>query len=287
MPEKHDGSYRLLFSHPRMVENLLRGFLPEISHLSPLERRSEVYLSDRLDRREQDLVWRLRGPGGESTYLLLEFQSRPDPQMSLRISVYTGLLLQDLIRSREISSWAPPPLIQAVVLYNGKARWPGTSDLFRRLDAIHDPLPDDPGNLVVLLFELERSRSADELTGLLERLAGLVADPELADLRRAFNAFLRESLLPARFPGVWFPAMADLEEMRPMLRETVMEWTREWLREGEHEGEVKILVRQLEKKFGSLREEARQRLNTADSDQLLDWSERILTARSLNEVFGG
>jgi hypothetical protein len=135
---------------------------------------------------------------------------------------------------------------------------------------------------VVLLFELERSRSADELTGLLERLAGLVADPELADLRRAFKAFLRESLLPARFPGVWFPAMADLEEVRPMLRETVMEWTREW----EHQGEVKVLVRLLERRFGALREDVRQRLNTADSDQLLDWTERVLAARSLNEVFG-
>ncbi len=282
MPEKHDGSYRLLFSHPRMVEDLLRGFLPEISHLSPLERRSEIYLSDHLDRREQDLVWRLRGSGGESVYLLLEFQSRPDPQMALRISVYTGLLLQDLIRSRELSSSAPPPPIQAVVLYNGKVRWPGTSSSYRRLDAIHDPLPADPGNLVVLLFELERSRSADELTGLLERLAGLVTDPDLADLRRAFKAFLRESLLPARFPGVWFPAMADLEEMRPMLRETVMEWTREWTREGE----VKMLLRLLERKFGSLREDIRQRVNTADAEQLLDWGERVLSARSLNEVFG-
>jgi len=67
-----------------------------------------------------------------------------------------------------------------------------------------------------------------------------------------------------------------------MLRETVMEWTREWTREGE----VKVLVRQLEKKFGSLREDIRQRVNTADAEQLLDWSERLLDARSLNEVFG-
>src|SRR3954465_11994750 len=119
MPENHDGSSPLFFSPPRVGEDLLRGFLPEISHLRPLERRSEVYLSDHLDRREQDLVFRLRGPGGEGAYLRLEFQSGADPQMSLRISVYTGLLLQDLIRSREISSSALPPLIQAVVLYNG------------------------------------------------------------------------------------------------------------------------------------------------------------------------
>ena len=45
-------------------------------------------------------------------------------------------------------------------------------------------------------------------------------------------------------------------------------------------------ARQLEKKFGSLREDIRQRVNTADAEQLLDWSERLLDARSLNEVFG-
>ncbi|HET9208767.1 MAG TPA: DUF4351 domain-containing protein [Thermoanaerobaculia bacterium] len=67
-----------------------------------------------------------------------------------------------------------------------------------------------------------------------------------------------------------------------MLRETVMEWTREWTREGE----VKMLVSQLESKFGLLREEVRQRVSAADADQLLDWGKRLLDARSLNEVFG-
>src|SRR6185295_18192550 len=123
MPERHDGGYRLLFSHPRMVEDLLRGFL-RLEGAAPdlLERRSEVYISDRLVRREQDLVWRLRGSHGEHPrYLLLEFQSEPDPQMALRISVYQGLLRQDLARSREV----PPsmePSIMAVVVYNGRER---------------------------------------------------------------------------------------------------------------------------------------------------------------------
>src|SRR5215510_12324598 len=126
MPERHDGGYRLLFSHPRMVEDLLRGFLPlEISErIGSLERRSEIYVSDRLEKREQDLVWRLRGPHGEPVlYLLLEFQSEPDPQMALRISVYEGLLRQDLARSREVPPSAAPPPIAAVVVYNGKERW--------------------------------------------------------------------------------------------------------------------------------------------------------------------
>src|SRR5262245_4945164 len=109
----------------------------------------------------------------------------------------------------------------------------------------------------------------------------------MADLRRAFNSFLRESLLPGRFPEARIPAMLELEEMRPMLRETVLEWTRDWKNEGRHEGEVRILVRQLELKFGPLPPEDRTRLEAADSEQLLAWGESILTARPLEQAFGG
>ena len=67
-----------------------------------------------------------------------------------------------------------------------------------------------------------------------------------------------------------------------MLRDTVKEWAQEWTREGE----VKMLRRQLESKFGPLRDDDRRRIEAADAERLLDWGERVLTARSLNEVFG-
>jgi Putative transposase, YhgA-like/Domain of unknown function (DUF4351) len=300
MPERHDGGYRLLFSHPRMVEDLLRGFLhPEGSgRIGTLERRSEVYVSDRLEKREQDLVWRLRGPNGEPVlYLLLEFQSEPDPQMAVRISVYRGLLHQDLVRSREIPRTADPPPIFPVVLYNGPEQWLEESGSYRRIDMLRNPLPADPDNLVVLLCEVERSRTPEELDRPVEKLARLLGGPEMMDLRRAFNSFLRESLLPGRFPEAYIPAMLDLEEARPMLRETVKEWTREWKneglreglkegrREGRREGEARILMRLLELKFGPLKPEDQAQIDGADAERLLAWGERVLTARSIEEVF--
>lgn len=301
MPERHDGSYRLLFSHPRMVEDLLHGFLT--SEVPPgigsLERRSEIQISDRLEKREQDLVWRLRGvPGEPVRYLLLEFQSEPDPQMSTRTSVYRGLFLQDLVRSREVSPSAEAPPILSVVLYNGLQRWLGPGDAgFRLIDMRRVPLPAAPDNLVARLCELERSRTPEALTGAVERLARLLAPTEMADLRRAFKAFLRQSLLPGRFPEAQIPAMLDLEEMRPMLRETVREWTEDWerkglekglekgRREGRRDGEAALLIRLLEFKFGALRPEDRSRIDAADAERLLAWGERVLTARSLEEVF--
>jgi hypothetical protein len=299
MPEKHDGSYRLLFSHPRMVEDLLRGFLPLARPPGNLERRSEIYVSDQLERREPDLVWRIGGPQGEPVlYLLLEFQSRTDPEMSLRVSVCTGLLWQNPLKSREVPRGVKLPPVLAVLLYNGRRRWTERGEGYRLIDMRRDPLPADEDNLVALLCELERSQIAEALAGPVEKLARLLSGPEDAGLRRAFLAFLRYSLLPARFPTAPVPAILDLEEVRPMLRETVIGWTREWERkgkkegleegkkEGRREGEVRLLVRQLELKFGPLSSRDQERIDAADSDRLLEWGERILTVRSLDEVFG-
>ncbi len=88
----HDHSYKLLFSHPRMVEDLLRGFVHEewVGRIdfSTLERVSGSYVSADLREREDDLVWRVRLRGEWIyVYLLLEFQSQPDPFMALRMLV--------------------------------------------------------------------------------------------------------------------------------------------------------------------------------------------------------
>lgn len=294
MPERHDNGYQLLFSHPRMVEDLLRGFVwpggvPEDLDPLWLERGSEVRVSAWLDRREQDMVWRVGRRRGETDfYLLLEFQSEVDPQMGVRISVYRGLLHQDLVRSREISRWDGSPLFMPVVLYNGIREWlrdvrvSGSGNLYLLIDVLRHPLPEDPGNLVSLLCELERSQIPEELSRPIRRLAALLAGPDLVDLKRAFCTFLRDSLLPGRFPEAKIPELLELEEVRPMLRETVLKWTREWERQGRQD----FLVGLLESRFGPLRDRDRERVEGADSERLLDWGKRILTAGSLDEVFG-
>lgn len=77
--------------------------------------------------------------------------------------------------------------------------------------------------------------------------------------------------------------------MRPALQETVLEWRREWQRigreEGRRQGALLSLTHLLEVKFGVLRPEDRVRVGEADMEQLMAWAERLLTARSLDEVF--
>lgn len=306
MPEKHDNSYRLLFSHRRMVEDLLSGFVPLSRDVKPepglLERRNGSYVGDRLHRREQDLVWcSRRKDGSPAFYLLLEFQSRLDPHMDVRMTTYRGLFCEELIRCGEWPRTPDFPLVLPVVVYNGRRPWGGEAASegwtpYVLIDALRVPLPrrERRGNLVALLFELERSRTPEAIGQHVARVAELLTGPDDAGLRRAFAAFLRDSLLPARFPGAEIPAIQDLEEIRPMLRETVIGWTQEWLeqgrkegrRAGRREGEARMLTRQLERKFGPLNKRVRSRVQEATTKQLLTWGERLVTASSLDEVFG-
>ncbi len=54
--------------------------------------------------------------------------------------------------------------------------------------------------------------------------------------------------------------------------------------EGRQEGEAIVLLRQLQLKFGDIPEAVRSRIEGADAQTLLAWSERILTAASIEQV---
>ncbi|MBE7376790.1 Rpn family recombination-promoting nuclease/putative transposase, partial [Pseudomonas lopnurensis] len=81
---RHDHSYKLLFSHPEMVADLLRGYVQQswVEHLdfASLERADGHYVTEDLRGREDDLVWRVKWADSDRwlyIYLLLEFQSTP------------------------------------------------------------------------------------------------------------------------------------------------------------------------------------------------------------------
>ncbi|MFL6193873.1 MAG: Rpn family recombination-promoting nuclease/putative transposase [Thermoanaerobaculia bacterium] len=219
MDGRFETGYRLLFLQPRMVRDLLRGFLREewIGWLDPatLER-----LSGPGSRPDGPLVWRLRWQGGSDwVYLLLRPEIRDDPFAPLRLELDRGLLYRVLLRHAP----ARPrlPAVVPVALYAGEAPWPAPRDArelflplppalqsyvpatrYLLLDAAGGPIPSDCGedNLVALLCELERARTPAEIEVLLDRLAALLAAARDETLRRAWSVFLGRWFLPRRFP---------------------------------------------------------------------------------------
>ncbi|AHE96953.1 RpnC/YadD family protein [Thioalkalivibrio paradoxus] len=73
--------------------------------------------------------------------------------------------------------------------------------------------------------------------------------------------------------------------LRRGLEQGRKEGLQEGSRIGRQEGEAIVLLRQIELKFGPPDAAVRKRVQSADAETLLRWSERILTAASLDELF--
>ena len=75
-----------------------------------------------------------------------------------------------------------------------------------------------------------------------------------------------------------------LEEQR---QEARLEGRQEGRQEGELLGQAAVIQRQLTRRFGALPPDALARLRSATQEQLQLWTDRVLDAGSLAEVFGG
>lgn len=67
--------------------------------------------------------------------------------------------------------------------------------------------------------------------------------------------------------------------------DTVLDWTEQWQEAGRRKGGVELLLRQAERKFGPLGPHDRLRIELAPHERVLDWGERLVVARCLDEVF--
>lgn len=316
---RHDLSYRLFFTHRRMIQDLLREIVGErwVERIDfdSGERVNNSFVSPQHQNRESDVIWKFRRRDSEQpvyVYILMEFQSRPDPTMPVRLMGYESLFYQGLLALRPLSAGEKLPLVIPIVLYNGVEPWnvatdlgsligdlDPTAEIYRpqlryrlvdeasypraELEALSSPVAD--------LFSIEKSRDWWEVRAGVHRLRQSLSPGE-ESLRRAFETWLQNVILP-RF-GIKeveegnAPSLT-LEELESMLADSIDRWNRkireEGREEGRQEGEARVLLRLLRLKFGPLAEEVEEQVRGADAEQLLGWSERVLTAERLEDVF--
>jgi hypothetical protein len=308
----HDNAYKHIFSHPTMVEDLLRGFVHEewVQQLDfgTLEKASGSYVSDDLRDREDGIIWRVkRRDEWIYVYLLIEFQSSNEPWMALRAMVYVGLLYQDLIKRREVTLPGKLPPVFPIVIYNGEAPWSAQRDVADLIESVPGGLgayrPSlryhvlDEGrvselsenNTVSDLIRLETGPDPAQLQRVIAALARRLHSPANTELRRALTVWINRIVLKRLIPGTDLPQVNELKEIETMLAERVVTWTENWkqqgIKEGIHQGESALLERLLERRFGLLSADVRARLEKATSDQLAQWADNLLDAATLDDVF--
>ena len=306
----HDAHYKRLFAFPRMVEDLLRGFVGgrwvKGLDFSTLSKLSSEYVGEDHHRRVGDAVWRV-GPreGGRAVLVLLEFQSRVDAQMGLRLLEYTAMLYRELARNEAPGPRGERPAVLAVVLYNGTARWTAAVEVTELLgpaeaslapyqpsqrylvvDEQHLGADDLPShNLMSAVVRLEQSRSQADLVGVLQALREWrrAGDDELmqvfADWVRRLTEEFKPKGAPALAPGL------TLEEVEMTLVERVRQWPEQWMQEGREQGIAQGLVQGREQGRGEGLERGREQGLEQGRDEGLE-HERALLRRMTAARFG-
>ncbi|SER34230.1 Rpn family recombination-promoting nuclease/putative transposase [Giesbergeria anulus] len=309
MSKDNDASYKLLFSSPELVRDLVLGFIPDdwlhSLDYSTLEKMPGSYVTDDLRHRADDVVWRVKvGQEWVYLYILIEFQSKVDPWMAVRMMSYVGLLYQDLIKAKQVLPHRKLPPVLPIVLYNGDAPWTAATN-------IADLIPKVPGlvaqflpsmeylliaenhytqahlakmhNLVAAVMRLQRPDNQAAVLELIDHLNDWLADnPELM---RIFAIWIRAVLLRQSKNELVLPKIQDLKELKMTLAARFEEWALESEQKGRKEGEARILQRLLVARFGPLSQETIATIEGASTVQLEAWTDRFLAAKTLAEVF--
>jgi hypothetical protein len=316
-----DNLYKQLFSHPEIVRDLVLEFLAadwaRCLTVEAFERVNASYASDHGQARHADVVWRARiGGDWVYVYILLEFQSRPDKWMALRMLVYVGLLYQDLVAQHKLSKHGKLPPVLPIVLYHGHAPWhaatgmaqlmlPAPAGLERFQPSQHYLLIDrhhghGHGGIVGLLFQLLSAGTDVAMRLAIDAIAERIRAPDMDAARDSLVRWLRLTLQEASpqtsmdleegftmgmqrkftFEEMFDPGMFE----RPIAKAREQAFS-----EGLEEGERIALRRMVHSLLSedSATPEVAAMIAAANTEQLNGWIAALLKGVSPRQVFAG
>ena len=122
----HDSGYKKLFSNRTIFRQLLETFVnQEWVHsldFDTCESLDKSFISEHYKETESDLIYKVQFHDREIyIYILIEFQSRVEPFMALRVLNYlTNFYMDFLVNNKSVKKL---PAVFPIVLYNGNVPW--------------------------------------------------------------------------------------------------------------------------------------------------------------------
>ena len=275
-------------------------------------------MAEELREYRTDRLYRARTVAGQPLLIhaLVEHKSMQDPRVALQLLGYKTRILEwwDATAGRDADGHLQPlPVVLSMVVYHGKAPWRVPSTLAEATNAGHafHPYLADFRYILVDLGQIDDvalSRNEVLRTGfLILKYGSRNSDlrETLLTLGRAAYALGLDDLVALVCYMLAEPNEVEAQVLREVLAEIVPgqedrimsiaaeQWKAEGialgeakgLQQGLQQGQARTLLRQLERRFGSVSESVRQRVSAADIDTLDQWLDRVLEAPTLDAVF--
>jgi predicted transposase/invertase (TIGR01784 family) len=307
--QPHDTIFKAAFEHPAHAAGLFRELLPvslvEAIEWDTLALEPGSFVDSALSKSHSDLLFSAQLGGRKVLlYVLLEHQSRVHRRMSYRVLRYITR-----IWDRHLEQVGEPlPLIIAIVISHAPGGW--TAPV--RLHDLISPAPASidgvealvPGFEIIVedLAHLSNEDLQDRALAAFPKLVlwALRDARDAAQLERNLDfwaaAFAEALAAPSGIEAVsqifrYFALVCEhlhFDEFRAKLREQLPETERPAMTMAEElmqRGQVSLIVKMLTRKFGDLPAEYRVRLETATTDLLEHYAERLLGAPTLAAVF--
>ena len=308
----HDAFFKHALGNAVAAGTFLREHLPpKIAALlspEPPEPDSTSYVDEHLAQHHSDLLFRLRLNTGDNTlaYMLFEHKSSPDPATPLQLLRY---IVRVLARWYDEHQRLPLPVVLPLVVHQGPKGWKSSTQFL-----------DLYGNVPKLLrpYLLSFRHALVDLAHIDDR--ELSADPRLSARLKTMK-YVQHPELPQHLVTILEPELDDDVDIKPILRyinngpvpvsieaiETALRqrlgrsrqeqimghFTQEFearghakgFAKGRAEGEAKALIRLLEKRFGEVTSDLRERIFASDIASIEAWFDRALEARDLESIF--
>ncbi len=280
----HDIISKVLYSLPETIAALARAVAPRRAadlDFSSLARLSADYPATGQRPRYGDMLWECRLHDGAPVLIVIEFQSRVDHVMPLRLLQYTGSAWLERARARGMAAGDGIPLVMPVLIYGGrgrwtppkklaglmpdaKARWVATQPRFEYLLLEErrggtEDLPED--NLVTELVAVARARGRQAIIGAVSRLRDRMDEDEGGTLDRTVAEWVKSVVadLDAGFGAELETAGTTREVMEVIKPKT--KWAVRWYEDGVDDGreqgiergikqQLRLLRRLVDRKFG-------------------------------------
>ncbi|MBV4438462.1 Rpn family recombination-promoting nuclease/putative transposase [Clostridium tyrobutyricum] len=332
MPEErvhheHDVGYKYIFSHKETFLELLRSFVKKdwvnLIKSENLMLMDKSYILEDFSEEESDIVYKVNICGQDVIfYILLEFQSRVDYRMPMRLLFYIVELRRERLKNtskKDIRSKNfKLPAVVPMVLYNGKNKWTASRN-FKDILGSNELFDENIIDFRYILFDVYRYDESQ-----LEKMANMVSTIFLLDKeinkedlmkRLRLTAYVLKKITPEQFDilKMWLKSImkprldteskikveeilekssqGEVDIMVSNLGKSIDNMIREGKEEGMEKGREEVrksisgsAIKLLTKKFGALPEDMTERIEKLPIETLKTIIDNIFDLKSLDEV---